>query len=146
MISALITKESQGESQEEDFGSKKVTRRLNPLQLLNAICSKELLYPGLLFMNINIGCKKLLTLVDSGATNKFVVERLVRNLGLVNLVTQVVHGMALGVQSFVSFWNGKANFISIALNDFDIILGIEFLVEFKGVVMPHLNRLFVMDK
>lgn len=34
-------------------------------------------------MNINIGGKQLLALVDSGASNNFIVERLVKDLGLI---------------------------------------------------------------
>lgn len=58
----------------------------------------------------------------------------------------MVHDIISGVQIFVGSWNGKANFISMPLDDFDVILGIEFLVRYKSVVMPHLNMLFVMDE
>lgn len=67
-------------SQEEDSGLENVVMRLNPLQLLNVIRSKELPYPGLLYVNINNVREKLLALVDSGAINIFIAEKLVRNL------------------------------------------------------------------
>lgn len=69
IISALMTEKSQ----KEDSGSKKASIRLNPLQLLNAICSEELLYLGLLYMNVNLRGEKLLALVDLGATNNFIM-------------------------------------------------------------------------
>lgn len=157
MISTLMIEGSQDESQEEDSGKENACMRLNPLQLLNAIRSEELPYSRLLYVNINIRGEKLLALIDSSVTNNFIVERLVRDFGLaveacnhqikaVNLVAQVVHSMASGVQIFIGNWNGKANFISMPLDDFDIILAIEFLVQCKDVVMPYLNELFVMDE
>lgn len=36
--------------------------------------------------------------------------------------------------------------MAIPLDDFDLILGLDFLVKAKAVVMPHLNGVMIMDE
>lgn len=43
-------------------------------------------------------------------------------------------------------WNGKINLLVITLDDFELILGIDFPTSAKAMVIPHLGGLVIMDE
>ena len=149
-LNATVAKDGGGQSDEE--GPNKV----KPLQLLNALrargTSKGLSY-GQVEMNEN-GAEDML---NSGATHNFVAHRMVQRLSLkvskcpskikvVNSKEKPVLGIALGVNFNEGKWTGKVNFLVMELDDFDVILGDEFLVAAKAALLPFIGVLLILDK
>ena len=55
-------------------------------------------------------------------------------------------GIAYGVKFKVGEWIGKVNFLVMELDDFDVILGDEFLVATKAVLLPFIGVLLILDE
>ena len=53
--------------------------------------------------------------------------------------------MAYGVSMATGSWVGKHNLMVMPLDDFEIILGIDFLWKFQFVPFPHLDGVMVMN-
>ncbi|GAV79043.1 LOW QUALITY PROTEIN: gag-asp_proteas domain-containing protein, partial [Cephalotus follicularis] len=115
-----------------------------PLQLINAL--RAVPPSGLLFVNLKVQGQQVSAMVDTGATHSFLAERMV-TLGLrvdkhgsrikaVNSA-QAVAGMAHGVQITMGEWAGKIDLMVVPLDDFDLILGNNFFVTEKVLIMPH---------
>lgn len=43
-------------------------------------------------------------------------------------------------------WQGKCNLTIVPLDDFDLILGVDFILSAKVSVIPHLSEIFIGDK
>ena len=43
-------------------------------------------------------------------------------------------------------WKGTIDFLSVPLDDFDFILGIDFFQRAKVALLPYLNGLLIMDE
>ena len=43
-------------------------------------------------------------------------------------------------------WKSTIDFLSVPLDDFDFILGNDFFQRAKVALLPHLNRLLIMDE
>lgn len=82
-------------------------------------------------------------------THNFVAEREIQKLGVkltqhssqikaVNSEAKPIIGMTI-VELKVGSWSGQCGLMAIPLDDFDVILGNEFLVA----VMPHLGGLLI---
>ncbi|KAL0336607.1 UNVERIFIED_CONTAM: Retrovirus-related Pol polyprotein from transposon.6 [Sesamum radiatum] len=78
-----------------------------------------------------------MAMLDSGATHNFVADREIQKLGLtlaqhssrikvVNLEAKPIQGVAC-VELKVRVWTGKCNLMAVPLDDFDVILGMDFL-------------------
>ncbi|KAI9186886.1 hypothetical protein LWI28_021940 [Acer negundo] len=83
---------------------------------------------------------------DTRATNNFVAQREADRLGL-NLLEstnriKVVNSRALLVRGVadttlkVGSWQGKCSLMVVPLDDFDLILGVEFFVKAKAMIKP----------
>nr|CAD1839581.1 unnamed protein product [Ananas comosus var. bracteatus] len=94
-------------------------------------------------------------MVDTGATHNFIATGEAERLGLalskdgsrmkaVNSKAQPIAGLAKEVPVNIGSWTGKANFMSVPLDDFQVILGMEFLQTARGVPMPFLDALYMM--
>ncbi|XP_072971538.1 UBA domain-containing protein Mud1-like [Typha angustifolia] len=92
----------------------------------------------LIFVDIEINGKLTKALVDTGATHNFVADHEPRRLRLLlskdsslmkamNSKCQLIVGQAKVVHIAVGSWRGKANFMMVPLDDFQVILGMEFL-------------------
>ncbi|KAK9113309.1 hypothetical protein Syun_020106 [Stephania yunnanensis] len=105
--------------------------RMNPLQLLNAIQqAKASPSEGLMYVDAEANKKRVLAMVDSGATHSFVADHMVGKLGLdlvenssrmkaVNSEAKQIQGMATDVNLKVGSWEGKINLMAVPLDDFD---------------------------
>ncbi|XP_073107197.1 uncharacterized protein [Elaeis guineensis] len=91
-------------------------------------------------------------MVDIGATHNFIVDYEATHLGLklerdssrmkaVNSEARPIVGLAKDVPVRVGTWSGKANFVAVPLDDFQVILGMEFLQAARVVPMPFLDAL-----
>ena len=112
---------------------------------------------GLMFVDVKINGKPIRVLIDTGATHNFVAGIEVERLGLslekdsskikaVNSAAQPIYGVTRAVPMKVSSWEGKANFTAVPMDDFQAILGLEFLRNTKMAVMPYLNSMCVMGE
>ncbi|GAV58890.1 gag-asp_proteas domain-containing protein [Cephalotus follicularis] len=129
--------------------------RVSPLQLINAL--RAVPPSGLLYVNLRVQGQQVSAMVDTGATHSFLAERMVTQLGLrvdkhgsriktVNSQAQAVVGMAHGVQIAMGEWAGKIDLMVVPLDDFDLILGNNFFVTEKVLIMPHLCGIFITNE
>ncbi|KAL0320177.1 UNVERIFIED_CONTAM: hypothetical protein Sradi_5279200 [Sesamum radiatum] len=92
-------------------------------------------------------------LVDTGTTDNFVSDRTVHKLGLdvkpcdsqvkaVNSEAMPVSGVAT-TELRVGSWSGQCNFIAVTLDDFDVILGIDFFIVANVMILPRLGGIFI---
>ncbi|XP_070057532.1 uncharacterized protein [Nicotiana tomentosiformis] len=142
---------------------REVAALVNPLQLLNAIsllnATSNETNPHYLPMHVEmkIGEKGVIAMVDTGATHTFVSAKLVHKYGLnvnkcpsymqtVNAKAQAIVGMACNVPMSVGNWKGKANLMVIPLEDFEMILGIDFMRKNCFVPMFHLDGVMIMHE
>ncbi|KAL3523012.1 hypothetical protein ACH5RR_015846 [Cinchona calisaya] len=103
-----------------------------------------------------VNTKDVLGMVDTGATHSFVTGREVRRLKLelkehgycikvVNSKAQPVLGIAL-VKLTLGQWCEKFNLMAVPLDDFDLILGKEFMATNKIFLIPHLDGVMIADE
>ena len=55
-------------------------------------------------------------------------------------------GITYGVKFKVGEWTRKVNFLVMKLDNFDVILGDEFLVAVKAALLPFLGVLLILDE
>ena len=86
------------------------------------------------------------TMVDFGATHNFITETEARQLNLrwerdtgkmkvVNSAALPITGVAKRVVVKLGEWSGPADFLIFKKDDFDVVLGMEFLLEHKVIPM-----------
>ncbi|KAK4422092.1 hypothetical protein Salat_2160200 [Sesamum alatum] len=63
---------------------------------------------------------------------------------MVNAEAELVQGVA-SVELKVGTWQGKCSLRAVTLDDFDLILGMDFLLLAKVTVVPYLSGLFIVD-
>ncbi|GMP96669.1 hypothetical protein CsSME_00045206 [Camellia sinensis var. sinensis] len=95
-------------------------------------------------------------MVDTGASHNFIKAEEAKRLGLkldkgqgwmktVNTKAKPVDGMARGIELHLGGWRGKVNFSITSLDDYDVVLGMEFLREFNVALLPHNNTMCIME-
>lgn len=67
----------------QDGDDSDVQMRINPMQLLGAIQGHEQVNSGLTYIEVLVNGVLVLAMVDTGATNNFVLDRMVKKLKLV---------------------------------------------------------------
>uniref|UniRef100_A0A5K1C523 Aspartic peptidase DDI1-type domain-containing protein n=1 Tax=Nymphaea colorata TaxID=210225 RepID=A0A5K1C523_9MAGN len=96
-------------------------------------------------------------MVDTGATHNFISEEEVGRLGLtrgkgesrvkaVNSEARPIYAIVRDAVVKIEGWSGRANFSVVQTDDFQMILGMEFLCASKMVPMPHLRSVSIMDE
>ena len=96
-------------------------------------------------------------MVDSRATNNFVATSEASRLGLklvdddsrikaVNFQAQRIQGIAKDVLLQVGEWKGKCNLLCVPLDDFNLILEIDFFLKSKAALIPHLGGLMILEE
>ncbi|KAL5775969.1 hypothetical protein ACOSP7_013526 [Xanthoceras sorbifolium] len=132
--------------------------RVNPLQLLNTISAEmqSSECKGLMYVTAQVNGRDVRAMLDTGATNNFVARREADRLGLnllgstsqikaVNSGAMPVHGVA-EVTLTLGSWQENCSMMVVTLDDFDLILGIEFFVKAKVTLMPYLRGIFIGDE
>ena len=74
------------------------------------------------------------------------VSKCPSKINAVNSEAKPVLGIAYGVKFKVGEWTGKVNFLVMELDDFDVILGDEFLLAAKATLLPFLGVLLILDE
>ncbi|TYK09503.1 uncharacterized protein E5676_scaffold499G001070 [Cucumis melo var. makuwa] len=94
------------------------------------------------------------TMVDSGATHNFITEAEARRLRLrwekdsgrmkvVNSVALPVVGLVKQTVIRLGGWKGPVDFVVVKMDDFDVVLGMEFLLEYQVIPMPSAKCLVI---
>ncbi|KAL0437388.1 UNVERIFIED_CONTAM: hypothetical protein Sradi_0446700 [Sesamum radiatum] len=110
---------------------------------------------GLMFVDGKIHDKPIRAMVDTGATHNYLASAEVERLGLVlekgvgqvkaiNSVAQSIAGVAKSMLIKVDPFEGKTNLSVVVMDDFKLILGLEFLRDTRTAVLPHVGSLMMM--
>ncbi|KAF3781173.1 hypothetical protein EJ110_NYTH34457 [Nymphaea thermarum] len=137
--------------------------RIGALQLLHALTKEEeakvTTTPSteLMCIEILVNGRPTIAMVDTGATHNFISEEEVGRLGLtrgkgesrvkaVNSEARPIYFIVRDAVVKIEGWSGRANFSVVQTDDFQMILGMEFLCASKMVPMPHLRSVSIMDE
>ncbi|KAK4382004.1 RNA-directed DNA polymerase [Sesamum angolense] len=104
----------------------------------------------MMYVRVQINSKAEMAMLDKGATHNFMVDREIQNFGLtlaqhssrikvVNSEAKPIQGVAC-VELKVSAWTGKCNLMVVPLDDFDVILGMDFLRLANAMVKAGLRH------
>ncbi|KAK2966313.1 hypothetical protein RJ640_018124 [Escallonia rubra] len=110
---------------------------------------------GLMYVDIKVNGKAIRAMVDTGATHNYISSTEVERLGLtlekgcgrvkaINSAAQPVAGIARSVLIKIGPYEGRNNFSVVIMDDFKLILGLEFLRDTKTTVMPCTNSLAML--
>nr|VVW92636.1 unnamed protein product [Nymphaea colorata] len=137
--------------------------RIGTLQLLHTLTKEEetkvTTTPSteLMCIEILVNGRPTIAMVDTGATHNFISEEEVGRLGLtrgkgesrvkaVNSEARPIYAIVRDAVVKIEGWSGRANFSVVQTDDFQMILGMEFLCASKMVPMPHLRSVSIMDE
>ncbi|GMQ12089.1 hypothetical protein CsSME_00054546 [Camellia sinensis var. sinensis] len=130
------------------------------LQLLNALKANPVPANNkdrsLMYVNANINGKATQVMVDTGASHNFIKDEEAKRLGLkvdkgqgwlktVNAEAKPLNGIARGVELHLGTWQGKVDFSVAQMDDFNIVLGMEFLRQFNVVPLPRYNSMCILE-
>ncbi|KAK3041255.1 hypothetical protein RJ639_001538 [Escallonia herrerae] len=115
----------------------------------------DVLGKGLMYVDIKVNEKAIRTMVDTGATHKYISSIEVERLGLtlekgcgwvkaINSVAQPVAGIARSVLIKVGPYEGRTNISVVTMDNFKLILGLEFLRDTHTTLMPCTNSFLSM--
>jgi hypothetical protein len=127
------------------------------LQVLNVVMegesmeSQEQDETKLFYVQAELNGKSVLAMVDSGVTHNFLREDMVQRLGLqpeptqttfktVNAGVERVVGVAKDISLKLGDWCGKTSFTIVPMDDFEVVLGQEFMRKEKETLIPHMNK------
>ncbi|KAK3009462.1 hypothetical protein RJ639_014219 [Escallonia herrerae] len=110
---------------------------------------------GLMYVDIKVNEKDIRAMVDTGATHNYIFSTKVERLGLtlekgcgrvkaINSAAQPVAGISRSVLIKIGPYEGRTNFSVVIMDDFKLILGLEFLRDTKTTVMPCTNSLAML--
>jgi hypothetical protein len=100
--------------------------------------------------------KSVTTMVDSGVTHNFLREDMVQRLGMqpepmqttfktVKSGVERVVGVAKDVLLKLGDWCGRMSFTIVPMDDFEVVLGQEFMRKEKETPIPHMNNLAIFS-
>eukprot|EP00253_Pinus_taeda_P008914 PITA_08914 len=102
------------------------------------------------FVDLVVHGKTTQALMDTRATHHFMMTRLARAVGLSilpsNMEVKVVNskakvtGLAHEVPVQIGDWTGQLDFTVMEMNEFDVILGQDFLKGNKAIVVPFCDE------
>ena len=96
-------------------------------------------------------------MIDTDATHNFVLEEEARRLKLqtfkevgwlkaVNSTAKPSQGVARGVTMKIGSWEGKVDFMVAPMDDFKIVIGMDFLRQVKVVSVPFLRSMAILEE
>ncbi|KAK3018915.1 hypothetical protein RJ639_005120 [Escallonia herrerae] len=115
----------------------------------------DVLGKGLMYVDIKVNRKAIRAMLDTGATHNYISSTEVERLGLtlekgcgrvkaINFAAQPAAGIARSVLIKIGPNEGRTNFSVVIMDDFKLILGLEFLRDTKTTVMPCTNSLAML--
>ncbi|KAL2252569.1 UNVERIFIED_CONTAM: RNA-directed DNA polymerase [Sesamum indicum] len=110
---------------------------------------------GLMFVDVKIHGKPIRAMIDTGASHNYLASAEVARLGLmlekgvgrvkaINSAAQPIASVAKSVVIKVGAYEGKTNLSVVVMDDFKLILGLEFLWDTRTAVLPHSDSLMMM--
>ncbi|KAL3499013.1 hypothetical protein ACH5RR_041745 [Cinchona calisaya] len=132
-------------------------KQLGSLRILNTIkVKKSQKKRGLMFADVEIAGHKLSALVDTGATDFFISIEAAKKLNLqvgkgmgtlktVNTKEVPVHGLASNVDVAMGQWKGKTSLEVIPLDDYDVVIGLDFLDRISAMLLPFADCICILD-
>ncbi|KAL0451598.1 UNVERIFIED_CONTAM: RNA-directed DNA polymerase [Sesamum latifolium] len=110
---------------------------------------------GLMFVDVKIHGKLIRAMIDTGATHNYLASAEVERLGLVlekgvrrvkaiNSAAQPIAGVTKSVLIKVGAYEGKTNLSVMVMDDFKLIIGLDFLHDTRTAVLPHVDSLIMM--
>ena len=63
-----------------------------------------------------------------------------------NRKAKKIQGIAKDVSLQVDDWKGNCSLLCVPLDEFDLILGIDFFLKAKVKLIPHLGGLMVLEE
>ncbi|XP_012832304.1 PREDICTED: uncharacterized protein LOC105953208 [Erythranthe guttata] len=152
-LSALLQQEAEQDTNEE-------LGHMGSLQLLNALkanpmpatSSKELMY-----VEARINGTPAKVMVDTGATHNFITEDEAKRVGLrwtrrdgwlkaANAKAQPLNGVARDAELHLATWKGQVDFSVAPMDDFKVVLGMDFFRKVMAIPMPCFNSLCILEK
>ncbi|GJR42478.1 putative nucleotidyltransferase, ribonuclease H [Tanacetum coccineum] len=133
---------------------------MGSIRILNVIKEKmevpKVVGKGQQYMEATINGVKVRALVDSGATHNFVADDEAKRLGInatkgsgtikaVNSPAKAIHGVAKDVRAKIGEWEGTIDLSVVLMDDFKVVLGLEFLDKVRAFPMPFANSLCILD-
>ncbi|KAK0594587.1 hypothetical protein LWI29_037966 [Acer saccharum] len=111
---------------------------------------------GLMFVNASINGKAVRAMLDTGATHNFVSIDEAKKLGLkatngggtikaVNSPAKPIAGIAKAVLVSLGTRSGKLDFSVVPMDDFQVVLGMEFFDQVHAFPFPVGNSLSILD-
>ncbi|XP_062107132.1 uncharacterized protein LOC133818349 [Humulus lupulus] len=136
---------------------------MGAVRLLNALKKhgekgKKTLGKGLMFVDATINDKpNKSVMIDTGATYNFFSELEAKRLGLklekdvgrmkaVNSKALATTGVAKGVKVKIDTWEGQTDLVVVHMDNFDVVLGMEFLTEKCAIPIPATGSLLIMGE
>ena len=103
-----------------------------------------------------INVKRAQALIDTRASHNVIKVDEAKRLGLkieksdgwlktVNLEAKPLNGVAWDVELQLGPWRRKANFSIVPLDDFTLVLGMEYLRQFNVVPLPKYNSMCILE-
>ena len=131
---------------------------MGSMQLLNSLKAKQTKKQpqskGLMYVEAQVNGMPAKAMIDTGATHNFVSEGVARRLKLkistesgllkaVNSASKPSQGVARGVTMKIGSWEGKIDFTMAPMDDFKIVIGMDFLRQVKAVPIPFLSSMAI---
>ena len=144
-FSTLVFADNEGES------DSKTPPRVNPLQLLDVLHGETPVQKSLMHVPVILNGVQVKTIMDSGVTHNFMATKEATRLGLklkedTILFKAVNRKIAKNVPMQVGDWKGTCSLLCVSLDDFNFILGVNFLLKAKVALIPHLGGLVVLEE
>ncbi|KAK2987896.1 hypothetical protein RJ640_003163 [Escallonia rubra] len=144
------------------------TVHIGSIQVLNALQKKNVPQvptgegqasksEGLLYMEAKLNGKLAHVLMDTGATHNFITMGEAERLGLnvvdgggwlktVNAEAKPLQGTVRRVEMCLGKWKGFVNFSVARMDDFKVVLGLDFLRQVNALVSPYNNAMCIMER
>ncbi|KAI3443871.1 hypothetical protein Pfo_000536 [Paulownia fortunei] len=136
------------------------TSNIGSIRLLNTLNAKPLLATsskGLMYVETYISRKPTKALVETGATHNFISEEEANRLGLrwsrgegwlktVKTKAQPLNGIVKNVELCLGPWKGQVDFSVAPMDDFKVVLGMDFLRKETAIPMPSFNFVCILEK
>ena len=148
----MIERETEQEGDDTHMGS---------MQLLNALkikqAKKQPQSKGLMYVEVNINGMSAKAMIDIGVTHNFVSKEEARRLKLqtskeagwlkaVNSAAKPSQGVARGVTMNIGSWEGKIDLTVAPMDDFKIVIGMDFLRQVRAVPIPFLRSMAILEE
>ncbi|CAL9019851.1 unnamed protein product [Prunus brigantina] len=109
---------------------------------------------GVMFVDAVVNGMTTRCLVDTGASHNFMsvqeakrlrcrVSKEAGSMKTVNSTAKPIDGVAHGVELHIATWKGVADFSVIPMDDYDVVLGMEFMDKVKAFPIPFYNTMCI---